>query len=378
MKQQLLLMATICCLSASAQTPKAEDVLSDARKVNHYFMQKYADPTADTHVGGKTRPSSLWTRAVYYEGLTALYDLDPQPTYLAYIDSWASYHQWTPRNGEKTTDADDQCCAQTYIWRFRKSHDPKMIAPITQNLQQQMATSKSDYWWWIDAIQMAMPVYAMMYKTTGDRSYIDYAMSQYQYSRNEIGGGLYNIDDGLWWRDKRFVAPFAEPDGNNCYWSRGNGWVYAAIVRCMSELQTNDPYYHQLKKDYMAMSRALLRCQRPDGFWNCSLVSSFYAGKELSGTALFLYGMSWGVKQGLLKGKKYRQSCHQAWNALSTSCIHPSGFLGYVQGTGSQPADSQPVTYDKIPDFEDYGTGCFLLGATGYYQMIRNSSLHNK
>ena len=48
-------------------------------------MQKYADPTEDTHVGGKTRPSNLWTRGVYYEGLTALYDIDPQQRYLDYI-----------------------------------------------------------------------------------------------------------------------------------------------------------------------------------------------------------------------------------------------------------------------------------------------------
>ena len=27
----------------------------------------------------------------------------------------------------------------------------------------------------------------------------------------------------------------------------------------------------------------------------------------------------------------------------------------------------QPVTFDSEPDFEDYGTGCFLLGATEYY-----------
>ena len=332
-------------------------------------MQKYADPTEDTHVGGKTRPSSLWTRAVYYEGLTALYDIDPQPIYMNYIDRWAEYHQWTPRNGVKTTDADDQCCAQTYIWRYRKTPDPKMLAPITDNLKRQMSTCKEDYWWWIDAIQMAMPVYAMMSKTTGDSHYMDYAMRIYNYSRNEISGGLFYRKDGFWWRDKRFVSPYTEPDGKNCYWSRGNGWVYAAIVRCMNELPPDSRYYRQLKKDFLIMSRALLKWQRADGFWNASLASTAYAGKELSGTALFLYGMSWGLKQGVLKGKKYRRACDHAWQAIS-DCIHQTGFLGYVQGTGCQPADSQPVTYDKVPDFEDYGTGCFLLGATAYCQLL--------
>ena len=371
----ICLLAFVANLTISANADEAQQVLGLAHKVNDYFMQKYADPTEDTHVGGKTRPSSLWTRAVYYEGLTALYDIDPQPSYLDYIDRWTSYHQWTPRNGVKTTDADDQCCAQTYIWRYRMEKDPGMLAPITDNLNRQMATDKLDYWWWIDAIQMAMPVYAQMYSVTGERRYIDYAMKIYNHSRNDIGGGLFNKEEGLWWRDKRFVPPFTEPDGKNCYWSRGNGWAYAAIVRVMNELTPDDPYYKQLKKDFLLMSKALLKCQRTDGFWNASLVSSSYAGKELSGTALFLYGMSWGLQHGLLKGKKYRDACERAWQAMAMDCIHPTGFLGYVQGTGSQPADSQPVTYDKVPDFEDYGTGCFLLGATAYYKSVNGYRL---
>ena len=28
------------------------------------------------------------------------------------------------------------------------------------------------------------------------------------------------------------------------------------------------------------------------------------------------------------------------------------------------------MTYDKVPDFEDFGVGCFLLGATEYYKLL--------
>ena len=95
----------------------ADDVLDVARRVNTYFMQKWPDPTADTFVG-RRRPSSLWTRAVYYEGLMALYSIDPQPHYIKYVDDWADFHKWTPRNGTTTTNADDQCCMQTYLERY--------------------------------------------------------------------------------------------------------------------------------------------------------------------------------------------------------------------------------------------------------------------
>ena len=106
-----LLTVAFLALSAMAQTT-ADDVLDVARRANDYFMAKYSDPTLPTNVN-KVRPSSLWTRAVYYEGLMALNDIDPQPRYIDYTDRWATFHQWTPRNGINSCDADDQCCAQT-------------------------------------------------------------------------------------------------------------------------------------------------------------------------------------------------------------------------------------------------------------------------
>jgi unsaturated rhamnogalacturonyl hydrolase len=49
--------------------------------------------------------------------------------------------------------------------------------------------------------------------------------------------------------------------------------------------------------------------------------------------------------------------------------MHPTGFLGFVQGTGEQPSSGQPVTFSSMPDFEDYGLGCFLLAGSEIYKM---------
>ncbi len=190
--------------------------------------------------------------------------------------------------------------------------------------------------------------------------------------------------EGLWWRDADYVPPYKEKDGNNCYWSRGSGWVYAALVKVMEDLEavmkTNTKakkaakkYYKSLKKDFILMSQGLLSCQREDGFWNPSLMSEAnYGGKELTGTSLFLYGMSWGMNHGILKAKQYKPACDRAWNAMVKDAVHQDGFLGWVQGTGKDPSAGQPLAYDKVPDFEDYGTGCFLLGAVEYYKVIND------
>ena len=383
-----ILCLAIASLSIAAQTT-ADEVLNVARRANNYFMAKYADPTVPTNVK-RIRPSSLWTRAVYYEGLMALYGIDQDQRYIDYAMTWANFHQWQPRNGVNTCDADDQCCAQTYIelLPFTGKDYQEQLKGVIENLDHQMLTpndkkqtttpkaktqvsSLYGWWTWIDAIQMAMPLYMQIYKLTGDKKYLDHGMAMYRWSRNECGGGLFNLKDGLWWRDADYVPPYKEPDGKDCYWSRGNGWVYAALVRCMDQLPKNSKEYKELKKDFLLMSEGIRKCQREDGFWNPSLVSTNYAMKETSGTALFLYGMSWAMRQGYLKTSVYRPVADRAWTAMVRDAVHHDGFLGWMQGTGKDPSAGQPLSYDKVPDFEDYGTGCFLLGAAEYFKLLK-------
>jgi len=118
------------------------------------------------------------------------------------------------------------------------------------------------------------------------------------------------------------------------------------------------------------MCNALLSLQRNDGFWNVSLHdSTHFGGKELSGTALFAYGFAYGINHGVLDKKKFKPAIIKAWNAMVKDCLHSNGFLGYVQGTGKEPKDGQPVSYTNVPDFEDYGLGCFLLAGGEVYQL---------
>ena len=87
MKKILLTLITLMMTTVSFAQNKADNVMSTLRLANDYFMAKYADPTLPTNVN-RIRPSSLWTRAVYYEGLMALYEIDPQERYIDYTDLW--------------------------------------------------------------------------------------------------------------------------------------------------------------------------------------------------------------------------------------------------------------------------------------------------
>jgi len=365
-----LLLLLILLLTAGTvfpqKLPAKKEIMDKMVLANAYFMNKWPD-AGKIIITNKERQSNIWTRAVYYEGLMALYSVNPDKKYYDYAISWSNAHQWGLNGGVKTRNADNHCCGQTYLDLYQKDKKPEMIKDLKESIDLMIASDKIDDWTWIDALQMAMPVFAKLGVITGDKKYSERMYQMYMDSK--VRQGFYNPADKLWWRDKDFRPPYKEPNGEDCYWSRGNGWVVAALLRVM-EIAPKDPHYKEYKKTYLEMMNALLPIQREDGFWNASLHdATHFGGKETSGTALFVYGMAWGINNGLLKEKKYLPAITKAWTAMATEAVHPDGFMGYLQGTGKQPSDSQPVTYDSKPDFEDYGLGCFLLAGSEVYKL---------
>ena len=368
-----IFISFIPACSVAQKLPAKKNILKTVTLANEYFMKKWPDAGKEIHVPSRNRtwPSHIWTRAVYYEGLMALYSIDNKPAYYDYAVDWGTKHKWNLRDGTKTRNGDNQACGQTYIDLYMIDKKPERIDSIKASVDKMMLSNKIDDWNWVDAIQMAMPVFTklgVIYKDTNyfHRMYEMYAFTKYKHGDK----GLYNAAEGLWWRDKDFDPPYKEPNGEDCYWSRGNGWVVAALVRVLNSLPKNETHRNEYLSDFKSMMNALAKVQRDDGYWNVSLHDSTnFGGKELTGTSLFIYGMAWGINKGHLDKKKYLPIIIKAWNALAKESVHPNGFLGYVQGTGKEPKESQPVTYTREPDFEDFGLGCFLLAGSEVYKI---------
>ena len=96
MKKKLIgvfLLMSLVCGSISAQgLPDRKETLETLIKVNNYFMKKYADYRTPSY-NGIIRPSNIWTRGVYYEGLMALHSVFPREEYYDYAYQWADYHK---------------------------------------------------------------------------------------------------------------------------------------------------------------------------------------------------------------------------------------------------------------------------------------------
>lgn len=367
----LILTLFLCVSSLKAQdTFDREIVLGQMLLANKYFMNKWPD-VGKTIITNKERPSNIWTRAVYYEGLMALHQIYPKKEYYEYALDWAKFHNWGFRSGNETRNADDYCAAKTYIDLYNLEPEPGKLKNTRACMQKFLSTPQNDDWDWIDAIQMGMPVFAKMGVLENDHRYFERMYDLYIYSRNKEGdNGLFNEKEGLWWRDADFDPPYAEPNGENSYWSRGNGWVAGALAKVLSIIPEDAPHREQYIIDLKTMVSALAKIQRTDGLWNVSLHDeSNFGGPEISGTALFVYAIAYGINQNILDKDLYLPIVEKGWNAIIKLGLHDNGFIGYMQSTGKEPKDGQPLSYNKVPDFEDYGLGCFLLAGSEIYKL---------
>ncbi len=371
-----ILFSFLLCVANSllAQMPQKNLILNNLELANGYFMKKWPDPTTAI-VTDKTRPSNLWTRATYYEGLMQLYYLTNNNNLYNYAINWGNFHKWQPTyvGAAFNRNADNMCCGQTYIELFNIDNKPERIAPTQFSIDSMCKTSKSNDWWWIDALHMAMPVFAKFGVLYNNDKYYEKMYEMYHFARYRVkkNTGLYNPADKLWYRDSVFLPPTKSPNGLPVYWSRGNGWVFAALVRVLDIMPEKAPHRQEYLTMFKEMASKLITIQRDDGFWNPNLGDpNDYGGKETSGTVFFTYGLAWGIRNGYLDAETYLPATLKAWNGLIKDALHDDGALGYVQSTGSKPSDGQPLSYDKMPNFEDYGLGGFLLAGSEMYRLV--------
>jgi unsaturated rhamnogalacturonyl hydrolase len=333
--------------------PDKAEIISVMRRVNDHWIDTHPQPGTNG-----------WERATYFEGNLAAYHVYPDPRYLDYAIGWGEQHGWGLAGGVATRHADNQCAGQTYIDLFRIEPRPERIATVEANLETMLDGIKIDDWTWVDAIHMAMPVFARLGAVRDDPRCTERLYEMYQWTKRGHGAGLYNPRDGLWWRDAHFKPPVITPNGHNVYWSRGNGWALAAHVRTLAELPTDEPHRAEYVRTFQTMAAALADLQRPDGFWGASLHDDQHqGGPETSGTAFFVYGMAWGVRHGLLDPHAHLPVMARAWRGLTEVAVHPDGGVGFVQPPGDRPIRA------TFHDHHDYGVGAFLLACSELVQL---------
>jgi len=321
-----------------------------------------------------------WNQAVYHTGNLAAYGVNMEDKYKQYSINWAEINHWegaTSNNksewvyhagitGNNVLFGDWQACFQVYIDLYNLDTDEKKVARAKEVMGYQINTNNSDYWWWVDALYMVMPVMTRMYKLTNDIKYLDKMHVYFKYTKDL----LYDSKNGLFYRDSRYLFPKHKTiSGLKDFWSRGNGWAFAALARVLQDLPDNNPYRDEYIQVYKDMAKTLAAFQQKEGYWTRSLLdTSQSVGYETSGTALFIYGFLWGINNGILD-ESYTSVINRGWKYLINIALQKDGKIGYVQPGGANAVHGQILDQNSIADF---GVGSFLLAVSEMYKFSQN------
>jgi len=300
-----------------------------------------------------------WQGATFFDGLMALYQATGNSEYLNRAVSWGTANNWTPATPQ--SDPNNQNAGQAFLEMYLLQPSATQRLATTKNVIDSVMAqggTGQQTWWWADSLFMAPPTFARLGNATGDASYFSFMDKWYWDSAN------YLIDpaSNLFWRDSSFFN-YTCPNGQKMFWSRGNAWVAAGIVRILEFLPDNHPDRPKFITLLQKMAAALAPLQRPDGYWSSCLTDvADYPEPETSGTAGLVYAMAWGINNGMLDAAKYTPVVQKGWNAL-VNAVQPSGALGWVQPPGSQPGPS------SASDSSTYGTGLALLAGSEVAKM---------
>lgn len=356
------LLLTIFCFSCTSnRSSEASDVVRIVHKVNRYWQANHPELGC-----------SFWDNSVYHMGNMEVYLLTREDCDIKYSLDWAKFNQWSEPQTENKSKwkfsyvmdndyvlfGDLQACFQVYTDLFRIKLKPYMIARIMEVVKESMSSSPQHYWWRVDAIFMVLPLMAKMYQITDNPVYLDKANAYFSY----VDHLLYDVPSGLYYKDFQSLYPKHKSiKGYKDFWTRGNGWAIAGLVRTLKELPQTTPYRQIYLNRYCSMVKAIAECQQPGGYWTRSMLDSAHAlGSESSGTALFTYALLWGVNNHILDRSVYLPIIERAWNYLSTVALQPDGKIGYVEPIGDNVFSGQVVDSNSSSNL---GVGAFLLAA---------------
>ncbi|MFY0606467.1 MAG: glycoside hydrolase family 88 protein [Cyclobacteriaceae bacterium] len=350
-------------MTVSAQLPTQEEIKKDMQRVADWQIFHFRDDYGK----GPNHISAGWVRGAFYVGLAKWAEMADSDKYYNWMKNIGEEEEWKlyPRKYH----ADDHTPGRMYFALYEKYGDKAMIEPTINQFKYMTyhpATSKLDWpspfhhdrWSWCDALFMSPPVWVKVYNETGDKRYLDFLMKEFRATTDF----LFDEEESLYYRDQSYIGK--KDNGTKIFWGRGNGWVFAGLAQILSDLDSETEEYEYFLGIYKKMAARLCELQTPEGHWAMSLLGAeFYPTPETSGSSFNIYGLAWGINNGVLKGKKYENAVIKGWNAM-VGYINDEGMLGYVQPIGAAPGQAFP---DKT---QLYGAGAFLSAGAEVYKLV--------
>ncbi len=181
---------------------------------------------------------------------------------------------------------------------------------------------------WADDAFMAVSFLSRMGKFTGDNKYFDDAATQ-----------ILNYTKYLWSVEKKLYYHYYHTDNNEhgvAHWSRANGWVFMATADLLSMIPQNHPMREAVIENFKMQASGVARYQGKNGLWH-QMLDKVDSYEEITGTAMFVYGMAKGVKNGWLH-PDFIYVAEQGLKGMMTKISDNGDVTAICVGTGIMPS----------------------------------------
>ncbi len=181
---------------------------------------------------------------------------------------------------------------------------------------------------WADDSFMAISFLCRMGTMTGDDKYFTDAANQ-----------ILNYNKYLWCPEKGIYYHCYHTDNKEhgvAHWSRANGWIFMAQADLLSRMPKNHPMREAVIKNFQQQASGVARYQGKNGLWH-QLLNKEDSYEEITGTAMFVYGMARGVKQGWLH-PDFIYVAEQGLKGMMNFISDNGDVSGICVGTGIMPS----------------------------------------
>jgi rhamnogalacturonyl hydrolase YesR len=291
--------------------------------------------TADPNPEKLHIPGWRYDTVFLLSSLLALWQRDNDPRYFQYVKDWVNLYV----NDDGIIDQRayhrddyelDSLLAGRLLMRLyqvgKEEKYKKAAYFLIEQLQQQPRTQERGFWhkkvyahqMWLDGIYMAGPYSVEFARAFNEPRWFDETAHQmtliYQHTRDPQTGLLYHGWDESKTQSWANPQTGASPE----FWGRAMGWYMMALVDVLDDFPKNRPKRDELIKILQDLSARLVKYQNPQtGLWYQVIDKGDRPDNwhETSASAMFVYSLAKGVRNGYLGGK-YAGIARKAYQGL--------------------------------------------------------------
>jgi len=155
---------------------------------------------------------------------------------------------------------------------------------------------------------------------------------------------------------------FDHASNSKVTWSRGNGWIAYALTEGLVYIPETHPMKQKIMDAYLKFMDALIEHQTDDGLW-CQVINRPEAKnnfKETSGTAMFMYSLLTGIKEGWLNPNVYGPATLDTWKALVQKLTEDGSLKNVSKGLWPNRYSKHYLNHDRIATGDMHGQSALL------------------